>query len=491
MDETAELTKNSDGSYTFFCWGAGKVSPMHEGDYSTPFAVPGMRNRPTRNITLKISQQGINIKLYNDVQCVTEFYEQTGDAFRDGSAKKPKDPFAADYKCTTGTRQKKVVFQLEQNMYECPAKLTCQHSSKRLVVTQSSQRYNPNTRRFDVGGGDPGGSSDFLSPWKFMHTQTCYISFDEMSKSVGVSRNELFKKIMSGGLPMLFGVDGYYLFGGDEDVNAFFSDVIVFALAKMNGYDRGKLQILRQEEVELEKQTRAMKRAKYEESMSQLYQKGVEYYNEARASRKKDDVRSLQSSFQAMKIFSTLQSDSTIAECDSSFVYYLRSLQIHIYASYELSIDSVKYRPIFEKDYQFVAESNLSPALKGSIYQGLGIISNRHKLYAEANEQFGESLRLIEKSNDKNLISKCLARRIENYIDGKKYNEALEEIQLALKSYPQEMIYLDLKGRALLGNENKKEAIKVWKKEILAKDPNYASQNSIFYQLLVQHGLIK
>lgn len=485
IEETGKLSKNKDGSYTFFSWGAGLDAPYHDGDYSSPFAVEGIRNRPTHNISLTISKQGIKLKTYNDVQVATDFYENTGDIMKDGSAKKPADPFSETYGCKTGSRQTNVSFQLGKKTYQCKANFTCQHDCKRLIIVQANKRYNVLTHKYDVVAVEPGGSSDFLSPWKFMHTVNCFISFDEMAKSVGISREELIKRIMSDGLPNLF--SGDFVFWSDQfyispleriEKDPFFSDVIVYALAKLNGYNKETLQKLQNEE---------------REAASKLFQNSMVYYNDARSTRKIDDTSSLKSAEQAITGFYTLLSNNTIADSikAASYQYYVTSLIIHLFAAYELSIDNEQYIPTYQQDLKRINGIDFPSSMKGQMYRGLGIISNRHKLYLEADEQYNIAMQHFKDSNDEDMVKDCLVKTIENIIEKGGYDEAYQLSSRANQSFPQEIVFLDLKGRSLILNGNNKEALKVWKKEILALDPTYANQNSSFYKLLIERKIIK
>ncbi len=229
--QSEKFTENKDGSCTYFAWGAGLNVPydFEQFDFSVPFQVEGMRNKPTGSSTLTVSNQGFVVKTYNDVQYTTDFYSGTGDMMKEGSAKKPNDPYIEGLDCRTGTHTYDFYFAIGDKRYKCKATATCNHSSKRLVVQRGSQRFNRKTNKYESYGYDSGGSSDFLSPWKFMHTLTLQVSFDNMAKAVGVTKQELLNMIIENGLTKAQ-TENYDFWIVPE-----FSNVLVYATAKILG----------------------------------------------------------------------------------------------------------------------------------------------------------------------------------------------------------------------------------------------------------------
>lgn len=418
IEETGSLSKNKNGDFVFFSWGAGLYVDYDydQYDFSVPFKVEGMRNRPTGSTTLTITKQGISIKTYNDVQYKTEFYSNTGDMMKEGTAKKPDDAHTSSLGCKSGRRAGGMSFQIGDKRYKCKANLTCQHNVKRLVVTITSKKYDYKKGKYLYGAGDPGGSTDFISPWKFSHTLTCQISFNDMAQSMGITVDELKKKIISEGFDII-GVNDYTLWTG------MFSDIVVYSLAQQLGYTPETInrqegeEILAKAESYFEKGKSAVKE-KQRANAIELLESATSYYKKA------------------------LDYPFTAEKKQKIWDSYLSALRTQTFNAYRLMKSEGTHADIFQRNY-----GNLSQLLKKNnsvlfdmFEYGLGTIALEIKEYDDAihylqfiNSKKDQSLDSSERKAVDEILM-CLAKA---YIGANRTEEAKEIIEIVLREEPE------------------------------------------------------
>lgn len=194
-----KYTPAADGGGTLFIWDGGLNVRYDYGSLNTTaWDHADNRTRPTGSTTITLSATGITIKTYNDVQLNTTFDEDTG------APKVPSDPYREYFGCRGGTAQRDLMFHIGQKRYTCKASVTCSHSHKVIFVARSSRGRNGQGQMTTFGGQQfVGDAGNFLSPQKFMHTQTISISYATLANAAGMTENEFFQHILGEGLTLL------------------------------------------------------------------------------------------------------------------------------------------------------------------------------------------------------------------------------------------------------------------------------------------------
>ncbi len=420
IEETGSLSKNKNGDFVFFSWGTGLYVDYDydKYDFSVPFKVEGMRNRPTGSTTLTITKQGISIKTYNDVQYKTEFYSNTGDMMKEGSAKKPDDAHTSSLGCKSGSRAGVMSFQIGDKRYKCKANLTCQHNVKRLVVTITSKKYDYKKGKWLYGAGDPGGSSDFISPWKFSHTLTCQFSFNDMAKSMGITVDELKKKIISEGL-MVLGVNDYILW---EET---FSDIVVYSLAKQLGVT-----------------PETLNRQKGEDFLA----KADSYFENGKAALKEKQrakaIELLESAIRHYKKALDLDNSFTVEKQQQILESYLSALRIQTYNAYRLMKSDGTHSDVFQRNYDYLSKflRKSRPAHFDMVRHGLGYIALEIKDYEDAIKflQFVFDKKDMQfEPSERKALDEILIRLAKAYIGANRMEEAKDVIESVLREEPE------------------------------------------------------
>ncbi|MBR1800958.1 MAG: hypothetical protein IJ767_05610 [Bacteroidaceae bacterium] len=190
-----KYTPAVDGGGTLFIWDGGLNVRYDYGSLNTTaWDHADNRTRPTGSTTITLSATGITIKTYNDVQLNTTFDEDTG------APKVPSDPYSEYFGCRGGTAQRDLMFHIGQKRYTCKASVTCSHSHKVISVQRGGWNRNHTTY---YGGGTTNPNGDFITPQKFMHTQTISIPYATLAKAAGMTENEFFQHILGEGLTLL------------------------------------------------------------------------------------------------------------------------------------------------------------------------------------------------------------------------------------------------------------------------------------------------
>ncbi len=196
--DQSETFTEQNGVITYSAWDGGLCMRYNRQllFHSWSFLVQGVaKSRPTGHVTFQVSQQGITIKIYNDVQYNCDFNES-------GQPKAPPCPFTELLECKTGSRVEGAAFSIVGvGFKKFKTRVSCQHSRVQLLAGYGggSERWNADKGEFEnVGSG-----SDPYSPWKYKHTLTIKLTFDELAKVAGVSRQELIRQLVLHGFKSL------------------------------------------------------------------------------------------------------------------------------------------------------------------------------------------------------------------------------------------------------------------------------------------------
>lgn len=448
--KSEKFTEKPNGDCTYFAWGLG-LSVRYDYDkydFSTPFAVEGMRNRPTGSTTLTVTNQGIVVKTYNDVQYATEFYSNTGDVWKEGSAKKPADPYVESLGCKTGNHQSFLYFSIGGKEYKCKVTVNCKHSYKRLVVQTRSKGYNAKKQQFVFGGNDPGGESDFLSPWKFMHSLTLQVSFESMAKAVGISKQNLFNLILKNGITGIY--TSNYIFWVEPE----FDNVLLYRIAKLKGLNGSK---------PIKKDIADAENTRRERMLLQMSISFEQANSEYRAGNDKY-LSQPEEAYQHFKkaVAQSLDVNKNAIDCDkkemisSSYELWLHSTQMAVQSSYAMAIKNSQHIAAFKADYK-AAKKNLPYGAFGSINENIGNKAFKAGRYEEAIDFFDIAIDSYHSTKGMNQFehipsaSKALCLSIL----GRK-NDALDLIDKALSLCPNEIYPNEVKGRIYIKSGKKK-----------------------------------
>ena len=482
--KSEKFTEKPNGDCTYFAWGSGlDVGYDYDKyDFSKPFKVEGMRNRPTGSTTLTITNQGIVVKTYNDVQYATEFYSNTGDVWKEGSAKKPADPYLNSLGCKTGNHSSFLYFTIGGKEYKCKVTTNCKHSSKRLVIQTSSKRYDVKKHDFIVGGNDPGGESDFLSPWKFMHSLTIQVSFDSMAKAVGVSKQELFNLIVKNGITGIYTSE--YSFWIEPE----FDNVLLYRIAKIKGLNGSK---------PIKKDIADEENAKRERTLQQMNTAFEQANSEYKAGNDKY-LSQPEEAYQHFKkaVAQSLDVNKNAIEYDkkemisSSYQLWLHSTQMAVQSSYAMAIKNSQHISAFKADYK-AAKKNLPYGAFGSINENIGNKAFKAGSYEEAIDFFDIAIDSYHSTKEMNQFEPIpsAGKALCLSILGRK-NDALDLIDKTLSLCPDEIYPNEVKGRIYIKNGKKKQAKQWWEKTVLPKFKEKAYETK-FYKLLMEEGILK
>ena len=193
--QSLKYTPSANGTGTIFIWDGGLgVRYDYSAVNTTAWDHADNRTRPTGSTTLTLTATGITIKTYNDVQLNTTFDEATG------APRRPSDPYREYFGCSGGTAQRNLMFVVGRTRYDAKASVTCSHSHK--VISVSRGGWNRNRTAYH-GGRTTNPEGDFITPQKFMHTQTISIPYATLAKAAGMTGKELFQAILDNGLTHL------------------------------------------------------------------------------------------------------------------------------------------------------------------------------------------------------------------------------------------------------------------------------------------------
>lgn len=290
-------------------------------------------------------------------------------------------------------------------------------------------------------GGNKGDDGNFISPWKFMHTQTISVKTADMAKAMGLNQREFFYSMLKDGLQAIscehFGsiiTSNYgYVITMDNMQKLIRQQIWPLAniLAVMGLHKSGKTLA----QLEAEKPT-----------PQQIAQQRVDMLLSMTIGQ--DNVK------QASEYMNLVADD------------YAKG----VYMDYE----------VFSKLIQQKFTDIVSVLGKSNLYEAENKCQQMIECYIPT----------VSSSSDD------IAARLYNYLSifqlarGEK-NEAYESALTAVNYRPNHIPTLETLGRAALARGNKKEAVNIWKKQILKIDKERTQKNSPFYQMLKQAKLVK
>ena len=526
--EESERMTEQNGVTTYFAWDGG-LCVDYDVEWlfhSWPFQVAGVsKSRPTGSVTYQVTQQGITIKFYNDVQYNCDFDKRTG-------MEKPHPcPFTAALGCKTGSRVEDTYFVTwggKKGKFK--ANVSCQHSHVQLKAGYgSSQRYNPWTgvTEWDGGGGDP------YSPWKYKHTVTVKILFSTLAQSAGMSRQEFLKEIVRFGFRYLTprSIGGAM---GDEESHSWtlepLNNILTYKFLKEAGYTLATLKEECERE-EAEKQERQLAAERERRQQELVAAQALIDSCQARARRLSIRAQDLYRKENA----TTEEFLEAMRLCDSALIYTrlaqdksyeikdtLRNVQVtsslysrklrKLVCAYYMHIDDLETRAAIEAKVKDFRDS-VPPSYQWAhiYYKEMAEANARHGDYASAVEQMKESVGILQDTYTKvptapndtetQVKRQGTLARFQQQLATYYYERALQTFAKnwyestyhlcveAMKGHFQDVETWEILGLMIMrtGSKDKKAeyqglAIKALD-EILKIDPNYAQKGSEFYKM--------
>lgn len=402
---------------TYFCWDAGLIVNYDINKYSyatsNAFKVKGNRNRPTGSTLIKITKNGIAIETFNDVLYNTEFYKDTG------APKKPEDPYSIALNCKNGQNAINSFFVLKGKVYKCYGKSSCSHYSQKIVVDQSGKMTHK------VTGAEKNISANtvFISPWKFMHKMNLFISFDEMAKSAGISRQQLLKEIVSDNKFKIY--TDYYKFWRDEVYN----NVLVYSISKQEHYNIAQLKQECEKDIEM--------RINSADSYFQQAKNAVKQNNRALA------VELLGKTAEEYHSAVTIM-DHTAQRSELLELFF--SVKIaQTTNAYRLLKEGGAFQKIFDDNLSFFKEIQSQTAIPYHLLmESIGIVAVEIRNYDDAIKYLKNAIIIGGKDIDDEGCHVALA---DAYIGMGNKREALSTLQYIQAKYPQNKRLLELRKK--------------------------------------------